>query len=58
MSPIREELDRVAALTLAHYDDRAKAFWEGTRDHDVRQNIAALLRHIAPRSPEFALVSR
>jgi SAM-dependent methyltransferase len=33
----------IAARTLAHYDERAEAFWEGTRDHDVAQNIAALL---------------
>ena len=32
--------------TLAHYDERADAFWAGTRDHDVTQNIAALLRHL------------
>ena len=34
-------LERIARLTLAHYDDRAEAFWEGTRDHDVSQNVAA-----------------
>ena len=32
--------------TLGHYDSRAEAFWAGTRDHDVRQNIEALLRHL------------
>ena len=37
----------VARRTLAHYDARAEAFWAGTRDHDVRQNIEALLRHAA-----------
>ena len=31
-------------LTLAHYNSRAASFWEGTRDHDVVQNIEALLR--------------
>lgn len=50
-----DELDRITARTLAHYDQRAQAFWEGTRDHDVRQNIEALLRHIvAP--PPFTLL--
>ena len=29
--------------TLGHYDANAEAFWEGTRDHDVTQNYAALL---------------
>ena len=38
----RESLDDVAHRTLEHYDRRADAFREGTRDHDVRQNIAAL----------------
>lgn len=42
----REELDHIASQTLAHYDERAEDFWKGTRDHDVSQNIAALLRHI------------
>jgi SAM-dependent methyltransferase len=55
MSEIREELDRIAALTLTHYDQRAEAFWEGTRDHDVRQNIAALLRHI-DGTPPFTIL--
>jgi SAM-dependent methyltransferase len=47
----RQELDRVAAATLAHYDEHAQAFWEGTRDHDVSQNIATLLRHIEGEPP-------
>jgi SAM-dependent methyltransferase len=46
-----EELDRITALTLAHYDQRAEEFWKGTRDHDVSQNIAALLRHIEAARP-------
>ena len=51
----REELDRIASLTLAHYSERAPAFWQGTRDHDVSQNIAALLRHIGAQPP-FAIL--
>ncbi len=51
----RDELDRIAAGTLAHYDERAEAFWQGTRDHDVSQNIAALLRHVQG-TPPFALL--
>lgn len=46
-----EELDRIAALTLAYYDQNAQAFWEGTRDHDVSQNIDALLEHISAPPP-------
>lgn len=37
--------------TLAHYAARAEAFREGTRDHDVRENIAALLRHLPAAGP-------
>jgi SAM-dependent methyltransferase len=40
------ELDRISGETLLHYAQRAEAFRDGTRDHDVRQNIDALLRHI------------
>lgn len=46
-----DELRRIAARTLAHYDDHADAFWEGTRDHDVAQNVDALLRHIEVPPP-------
>jgi len=47
----REELAQISAKTLAHYEERADAFWEGTRDHDVRQNIETLLRHIRGAPP-------
>jgi SAM-dependent methyltransferase len=40
------DLLEISRLTLAHYDDTAEAFWEGTRDHDVSQNIQALLFHL------------
>ena len=46
-----EQLELIARRTLAHYDARAQAFWEGTRDHDVRQNIDALLQHIEAPPP-------
>jgi len=45
------DLEKIAALTLAHYNQRAQDFWEGTRGHDVAQNIAALLRHIDGEPP-------
>ncbi len=45
------ELQRIAEQTLAHYDQRAEAFREATRDHDVSQNIAALLSHIQAVPP-------
>jgi SAM-dependent methyltransferase len=41
----------ISARTLAHYSERATEFWIGTRDHDVTQNIDALLRHINGTPP-------
>ncbi len=46
-----EDLRHITERTLAHYDRNAQAFWEGTRDHDVSQNIDALLRHIEATPP-------
>lgn len=46
-----QDLQRIAALTLQHYADCAEEFREGTRGHDVSQNIAALLRHIQAPAP-------
>jgi SAM-dependent methyltransferase len=45
------DLRQITAKTLAHYDERAAEFWKGTRDHDVKQNIDALLRHIRSAPP-------
>jgi len=41
--------------TLEHYESRAEDFWRGTREHDVSENIAALLRHIEGQPP-FAIL--
>jgi len=45
----------ISVRTLAHYDGQAHAFWEGTRDHDVSQNIDALLSRIEG-APPFAIL--
>src|SRR5690349_16796973 len=50
MQPL-EDPSLVSAKTLAHYSERAAEFWNGTRDHDVKQNIDALLRHIRGAPP-------
>ena len=50
-----EDLQHIAARTLAHYEQHAQNYWEGTRDHDVSQNIAALLKHL-PGPPPFDLL--
>jgi SAM-dependent methyltransferase len=45
------DLQKVSTVTLAHYNRRAEDFREGTRDHDVSQNIAALLEAIESEPP-------
>ena len=50
-----EDVARIARLTLEHYDQRAADFWEGTRAHDVSQNLAALLQAIATPPPHAIL---
>jgi SAM-dependent methyltransferase len=45
------DLRHVTETTLAYYAERAQAFWEGTRDHDVRQNMTALLSNIEGTPP-------
>ena len=51
MTSVPNDFRSATERTLAHYNRRAQAFWEGTRDHDVRQNIDALLRHIQAAPP-------
>ncbi|MDY0964967.1 class I SAM-dependent methyltransferase [Massilia sp. CFBP9026] len=43
--------DDIARRTLAHYEHNADSFFAGTIDHDVSQNIAALLDAIAVPAP-------
>jgi SAM-dependent methyltransferase len=50
-----DELRDVSSVTLAHYEGGAQSFWEGTRDHDVSQNVDALLRHISGAPPRTIL---
>jgi SAM-dependent methyltransferase len=51
VNPKSRELEKIVAGTLQHYEKSAADFWRGTRDHDVSQNIAALLRHIEGAAP-------
>jgi SAM-dependent methyltransferase len=44
-------LDELSRRTLAHYDASADSFWEGTRDHDVSQNVAALVGALEGEPP-------
>jgi len=50
--PLHDEITR---RTLAHYDHNADAFFAGTIDHDVSQNIAALLDAIEGPGPRTIL---
>ncbi|MDP6935186.1 MAG: class I SAM-dependent methyltransferase [Myxococcota bacterium] len=49
------QLATIVARTVAHYDAHAEGFWEGTRDHDVSQNLEALLSAIEG-SPPFRIL--
>lgn len=51
----KDRLHQLTELTLAHYERNADAFWSGTHDHDVSQNIDALLRHIEASAPYVIL---
>jgi SAM-dependent methyltransferase len=41
----------ISERTIADYERRTQAFWEGTRDHDVSQNCQALLDAIEGDPP-------
>jgi len=45
------ELKKISDVTLDYYDAHAEEFWRGTKDHDVSQNIEALLKHIEAPPP-------
>ena len=45
------DIETLSRRTLEHYERSAEDFWRGTRDHDVSQNIGALLRHIEGEPP-------
>jgi SAM-dependent methyltransferase len=48
-------LDEIARNTVGYYDGTADSFWEGTKDHDVQQNIMALLDAIGGAGPHRIL---
>jgi len=50
-----QALANIARLTLEEYSRHAEDFWKGTRDHDVSQNVAALLQYIES-SPPFRIL--
>ncbi len=38
------DVDNIERGTLDHYEGSAESFWQGTREHDVSQNIEAFLQ--------------
>lgn len=50
-----QDLETISRVTLDHYNQRAEDFWRGTKGHDVRQNIEALLKYIEG-APPFAIL--
>lgn len=46
-----QDTDEITRLTLEYYDRNAQQFFAGTIDHDVSQNIAALLEAIEGAPP-------
>lgn len=50
------ELHNITTKTLANYSERAEIFRDGTRDHDVGQNIGALLRALEDREPPLTIL--
>jgi SAM-dependent methyltransferase len=47
---VAERLGQIARRTLQHYESQADAFWRGTCDHDVSQNLSALLAALPRQS--------
>jgi len=50
-----EDLGAIIRKTLDHYEGAAEGFWAGTKDHDVRQNVEALLEAIDGPGPHAIL---
>lgn len=46
-----QQLREIESQTLSAYEERAEDFREGTRDHDVSQNVEALLGAIVGEPP-------
>ncbi|MFT5681418.1 MAG: SAM-dependent methyltransferase [Myxococcota bacterium] len=51
LSPMPDPLDEITRRTLSHYTTHAEDFRIGTWDHDVSQNVDALLSAITANAP-------
>jgi SAM-dependent methyltransferase len=52
---MNDDFHDIARRTLAHYDRNAQGFFAGTVDHDVSQNIRALLDALVAPAPAAIL---
>jgi SAM-dependent methyltransferase len=50
------KLERLSAQTLAHYNNHAEEFWEGTKTHDVTQNYQAMLEALPASARSHARI--
>ena len=50
-----EQVRAISRSTVSHYEQYAEDFREGTKDHDVSQNVEALLRHLPGQPPQRIL---
>lgn len=50
-----EALLALGRSTVSHYEVHAEDYREGTQDHDVSQNVEALLRHLPGPAPQRIL---
>ncbi|BBA32552.1 sam (or some other nucleotide) binding motif protein [Methylocaldum marinum] len=55
MKLLPDDLSKIVNITLTHYNQHAQEFRNGTWNHDVSQNIDALLRHIE-NDPPFKIL--
>ena len=53
--PDAPSLEEITRTTLAHYEEGAEGFWQGTRQHDVSQNIDTLLGELDGPGPHRIL---
>lgn len=51
MKPDSRNVEVITSLTLGHYEQYAESYQTGTADHDVSQNISALLDAIEAKPP-------
>lgn len=48
---LNDNIKKLTLRTIEHYESHPRQFWEGTKDHDVSQNIQACLKHIEGEAP-------